>query len=203
VGHPVTQPHFIEERLCFSPRLGFWDPPDQGGHHRVFQSAELGQEVVKLENKSDLPVPEGGKLLFRPGEDIDAVEQNVPDVGWSRVPRIWIRVLFPIPRLPPRPGILPPGYGSSILEDLDFKAILEEGFVQVFDPDHICFPIAPPAERSAFFSLAASFIAQRLRRIKAGSPPGGINRRDETDQQVPMIMIPTSPKFTCEGSSLK
>ncbi len=63
VGDPVAQPHLAEDRLRLPFRLRFRDPPDQGGHHGVFQGAEFGQEVVKLEDEADLPVPEGGKLL--------------------------------------------------------------------------------------------------------------------------------------------
>src|SRR5450759_1930495 len=51
--------------------------------------------------------------------------------------------------------------------------VLDEGFLKVLDLNHGPLPFTP----------RSSFVAQRLRRVEARRPPGGVDRRKKTDQK--------------------
>ncbi len=59
-------------------RLSPVQAPDHEREADVLQGRELGQEMVELEDEADLPVPEGGHLAGRLGEEVLAVEDDPP-----------------------------------------------------------------------------------------------------------------------------
>ena len=54
---------------------------DQRRHGHVFTRAEFWQQLVKLENKSDVAASEVGQLSFGEGEDVGLVVDHTAGVG--------------------------------------------------------------------------------------------------------------------------
>ena len=59
---PVAQTQKVEYPLGLPLRLRAVASADEGGYHHIFEGRELGQQLVKLEDKPDVSVPESGHL---------------------------------------------------------------------------------------------------------------------------------------------
>ena len=56
-------------------------PANQGGQHGIFKGVEFREQLVKLEDKSDVGVPESGQcFVFEPCQ-IDAINSDAAPVG--------------------------------------------------------------------------------------------------------------------------
>ena len=77
----VAKAHKGEQLLCALFALVAVFAPDESGNHDVFQSRELGQKLMELENETDVLVAEIAQFACRERPGIDAVDDHRPAVG--------------------------------------------------------------------------------------------------------------------------
>ena len=73
--------HQIEQLRRPRPDFAPVAPSDQPRQADVFESGELGQQVMELEDEADTTVAETRQLPVRQSKRIDAAERNAPAVG--------------------------------------------------------------------------------------------------------------------------
>jgi len=81
------EPHQIEQLRRPRPDFAPVAPADQPRQADVFESGELGQQVMELEDEADTAVAETRQLPVRQNKRIDAAERDAPAVGARERPR--------------------------------------------------------------------------------------------------------------------
>jgi hypothetical protein len=75
VVQPLAQPELFQ-RLAGPPQLVTLATPDTEGHLDVLERRELRQQVVQLEDETDVPVAVGGEPARVAGEDLLATKEQ-------------------------------------------------------------------------------------------------------------------------------
>ena len=76
MGKSIFQTYQGKDGLSPGDSLFFRHPPEEAGHHRIFEGSELGEQMMELEDEPDLFVSEEGQFLFVQGEDIPLFIEN-------------------------------------------------------------------------------------------------------------------------------
>lgn len=81
MGHPFGESHFGEE--AHRPQLGLLliRPVQQAWHHNILERGELREQVVKLENESEIAVPYTVELQLAALTGIGPPDENPPRIG--------------------------------------------------------------------------------------------------------------------------
>ena len=66
----------------------------------ILKTAQLIDEIMKLEDKADHTVAKRCQSIFSQSRDIDTIDENAASVGMSSAPRIFNRVDLPLPGWP-------------------------------------------------------------------------------------------------------
>ena len=70
VRNAISETNACEHRFCSLSRSSKRAAPNQQRHHRVFNCGELGQQVMKLKDESNLPVPKPRQVYITEFEDV-------------------------------------------------------------------------------------------------------------------------------------
>jgi hypothetical protein len=70
VGNSIREPDTSQHRLRSLYRCSARAAPDEQRHHRIFNCGELGQQVMKLENETNFPVPKPRQVYITEFEDV-------------------------------------------------------------------------------------------------------------------------------------
>src|SRR5262249_48902271 len=70
VHRAIRKPYALQHRLSLLLRRAIRASPDQQRHHRILNGGELGQQVMKLEDETNLPVPKPSQVYISEFEDV-------------------------------------------------------------------------------------------------------------------------------------
>ena len=68
---------FLGTLACLLPA----HPTDEGGYHDILQCGELGQQLVELEDKTDVAIAEMGLFLLAQPGDVLAIDDDLTAIG--------------------------------------------------------------------------------------------------------------------------
>ena len=77
IGEAQVLEHLHSATTCFAHAGTL----NEGGHHHILYSRELGQELVKLEDEADMTIAEGRELLLLVDRHVDAIEEHAAAIG--------------------------------------------------------------------------------------------------------------------------
>src|SRR5260370_39402204 len=72
----VRQPYPAKQRLCCHSGVARGSPSGEHGHHHIFKGCELRQQVMKLENETNLPVPKPSQVSITESKNVKLTKPN-------------------------------------------------------------------------------------------------------------------------------
>src|SRR5580765_6621755 len=105
---PCSQPNLLQQRDGFRFNIYRMSPLDQSRHTGILDCRELRQEMMKLEDKPDTPIPKVRLFIFRHVKHILAFEFDRPCGGTVQRPDNMEQRAFSGSRSPDNRNQLPP-----------------------------------------------------------------------------------------------
>ena len=76
MSQPIVQPNPFKDSNRPPARLSPAQTGNQAGQHNIFDSTEIRQQVMELENKANLLVAESGQFFSRQGKQVVAIQPD-------------------------------------------------------------------------------------------------------------------------------